>query len=360
MKSSKLILLVLVSAVLLASLTVYAGTGARRGTAGAAEILIPVGARGTALNGSFTSGISGLEALHWNPAGLAQSQNTAEAMFSHQDWLADMAIEYLAVSAKLGDFGNLAFSIRSFDFGAEIVETTIENPDGTGRTFAPDFLTFGLSYARTLTDRVTFGATLKVISETILDASATGMAADIGLQYSTGVGGLRLGFVIKNLGTRMQFDGTSLEQRVQIPGTEAGARQENLAIKTASFELPSTLEIGASYDVNMGENNGLTVMGAFHNNSFSYDTFNLGAEYSFEDLLFLRGSYSIAQRVGLEDFGKSDGFASSDEDYLFGPGLGAGIKLDISETSSLALDYAYKSVSVFSGGTQWFSISVGF
>ena len=328
--------------ILLINLELFAGTGRRRGTAGAPELLIPVGSIGTALNGSYISGIKGIEAIYWNPAGLAVSNHTAEAMISHQNYLADLSVNYGAVTAKLGNVGIFGLSIKTLDFGEEIVETTVENPDGTGRTFTPSFITFGLTYARSMTNRITFGTNMKVISEEIISANATGFAFDFGLQYA--LGGLKLGVVLKNYGPRMKFTGPKFEHEVQIPGTESGTRVESLRIETASFELPSQFELGASYTLNMNDKNSLTIMSAFHNNSFSFDSYNFGAEYSFNDRIYLRGSYSFANREGFED--KDDGFISSNEDYLFGPALGAGIKLNFNGTVVMNLDYAYRTVSM--------------
>ena len=49
---------------------VFASGGKRNGTAGAQELLIPVSARGLAFSGSYVSGISGVDAIYYNPAGL--------------------------------------------------------------------------------------------------------------------------------------------------------------------------------------------------------------------------------------------------------------------------------------------------
>ena len=46
-------------------------------------------------------------------------------------------------------FGSLAFSSKLVDVGS-IDETTEEFPDGTGRTFSPNFVVIGASYARIL------------------------------------------------------------------------------------------------------------------------------------------------------------------------------------------------------------------
>ncbi len=355
MKGYKTFNLVFLTMVLLISLDLFAGTVKRRGSAGAPELLIPVGSIGTALNGSYISGINGIEASYWNPAGLAFSNHRAEAMISYQNYLADMNVSYGAVTAKLGNIGIFGLSIKALDFGEEIIETTIESPDGTGRTFSPSFITLGLTYARKMTDRINFGTNIKVISEEIINVNATGFAFDFGLQYS--LGGLKLGVVLKNYGPSMSFTGPKLEHEVQIPGTESGSRVESLRIETASFELPSQFEIGASYSLTMSEQNSLTIMGAFHNNSFSYDSYNIGAEYSFDDRIYLRGSYSLANREGVG--AKSNGLTSSNEDYLFGPAFGAGFKLNVSTSFVMKLDYAYRTVSIFDNGIQWFTITFG-
>ena len=56
-----------------------AGSKKRRGTAGAQELLIPMGSRGTAMAGAYVAGISGLEAIEWNMAGLSGMSNDGQA-----------------------------------------------------------------------------------------------------------------------------------------------------------------------------------------------------------------------------------------------------------------------------------------
>jgi hypothetical protein len=349
--------IVIVLIILVTGLDLFASSGQRRGTAGAQELLIPVGSRGTALNGAFTSGIDGIEAIYWNPAGLASGEHSLQAMFSHQNYLADIKVNYGAISANFGEVGSIGLSIKSFDFGSEISETTIENPDGTGRTFSPVYLTLGLTYARHMTDRITFGTTLKIISEQIINAQATGFAFDFGLQYVTGLPGLKLGIALKNFGPTMAFSGPELEHNVEIPGTEAGTDQERLRIESAAFDLPAQFEFGVSYLFNLDEDNSLTVMGLFQNNSFSFDTYNIAAEYSFNEWVFLRASYTLAQKEAVD--GDNDGFTSSSEDYLFGPAFGAGVKLNLGGSAVMNMDYAYRTAAIFDGGTQWFTVTFG-
>src|SRR6185503_5551403 len=70
---------------------VHAGSDGRKGTSGATELLIPVGPRSTALGGSIASDVSGVEAMYWNPAGLAAGATTS-ALFAHSQYFADMDV----------------------------------------------------------------------------------------------------------------------------------------------------------------------------------------------------------------------------------------------------------------------------
>ena len=52
--------------------TLFAGTVRSHGTAGAAQLLIPVGAENIAVSDANVATVSGVEALWQNPAGIAQ------------------------------------------------------------------------------------------------------------------------------------------------------------------------------------------------------------------------------------------------------------------------------------------------
>jgi hypothetical protein len=350
-KSYVLAASLLLAAVFFTAIVADAGTGKRRGTAGALELLLPVGSRGTALGGNFISAISGVEAIHWNPAGVAASSYSAELMASHFNYIADIDVEYAAVAAKLGNLGYFGLSLRTLDFG-EIPVTTEAAPEGTGELFSPTFVTVGFTFSRQMTDRIFFGTNMKIVTESIEAQSATGVGFDFGLQYSTGPGGVKLGIALKNLGPNMKFDGSGTETRVAIGGTEPGTRVENLRTPLAAFELPSTLEIGLSYDLTFGEMGNLTVAGNFMNNNFGLDQYGLAGEYNYNDLIFLRGGYTLAYDS------EGDEFLSSEEGFLFGPSLGGGVNLNLG-AFDLSLDYAYRTAKLFDNN-QWFSMTLGF
>jgi len=349
-KSSSAFVWLLVFSLLFVAGQADAGNEKRRGTAGALELLIPVGSRGTALGGNFGASITGLEAIFWNPAGLAVGEAKAEVMASHFEYIAGINVEYAAVAAKFG-IGSVGLSVKTLDFG-EIPVTTEQAPEGTGQTFSPTFVTIGLTYSKQMTDRIAFGTSAKIVSESILNTSATGVAFDFGLQYIAGGTGLKLGITLKNIGPNMTFNGSDTETRVPPAGTEPGSRARNLRTPLAAFELPSTLEFGVSYDFQVQENNTLTVAGNFMNHNFGLDQYGVAAEYNFNNFVFLRGGYTIAFNPGTEEF------VSSQEDFLFGPSFGGGVKFNVG-AFKLNVDYAYRTAEFFDDN-QWFTLTLEF
>ena len=326
--------------------------GQRAGNAGAAELLIPVGSVGSALGGGNLALTTGTEAIHWNPAGAAVLNKSAEVMVSNLDYLAGTSLNYAAGVFKIGDAGGaLGVSFRSLSFG-DIDVTSVDAPDGTGETFSPDYLVVGLTYSRTMTDRINVGVTGKFISERIINESATGMAFDFGVQYATGMG-VDFGIVLKNIGPNMTFDGNDLEVLTNEQSTRPDAEREHFRVPLANFELPTTLEIGLSYNTKLNESNNVTVMGSFLNNNFGFDEYKVAGEYNFNDLFFLRGGYALAYDAD------GDEFKSADEDFLFGPSLGAGLNLSLGSDISLAIDYAFRATELFDNN-QWFTVRMGF
>ena len=333
----------LIGAVLLCvSLVMAFGTSfaqnQRTGTAAATELLIPVGARDMALGGSSIANSGGVEAIHWNPAGLGRLTHSAEAMFSTMSYLADTRMNYGAVAAKFGEFGVMGLSIKSLDFG-DIPLTTVDDPEGLGgRVFSPTYVTLGLSYGRSLTDAISAGATAKLISERIDRVSASGFAFDVGLQYDglVGVSGLQLGIAVKNIGPQISYDGGGLYRSAIV--TEGDRPEQRYKVEAASFELPSLLEIGVGYTGKVQDNMVYTVNGVFMNNNLYEDEYRIGGEYGIKLApveLYARAGYGFVPRI------------KEAEDRIFRATLGFGIVYDISGGATLGVDFAYRQVELF-------------
>ncbi len=329
----------------------FAGDRSKYGTSAAPELLIPVGSRGTSLSGSMISSISGVDAMYWNPAGLSLMNNKTEVLASHMKYIADININYVAGAVDMGNLGVIGASLKSLSFGDELV-TTLESPMGTGEVWSPTYLTTSISYARKMSDKILFGATVKVIYEQILTVSSTGFAVDFGLQYLAGKSGLKFGVALKNFGPSMTFDGSGLDQYYEPYGTPSGSTAEPRRVTLQDFSLPTTLELGISYDVPIGKKNNVQFSTTFQNNNFSSDEYRVGLEYNYSNYVFLRGAYAFTP-----DYKVEDGLTRKDQN-LFGPSFGVGLQYPFG-TVKLGLDYSYRMTEKFQPN-QWFSFTMGF
>lgn len=343
--------LILVLSVAFLCAQAQAGGIERIGTAGAQELRIPVGARSTALGGSAVADVSGVEALFWNPAGVAHHEGT-EAVFSYMKYIVDINLGHVGVTTNLGDFGSIGASIKVLDIGdIEVTREDSPNEDNTtGEVFSPSFAVIGLTYARRMTDRVSFGITGMYISERIMRESATGVAFDFGFMYDVGWSGLKFGTVMKNYGPNMSFDGPDFEKVLIDPSFDPEAPAKTLKTESASFDLPSYVQIGLSWSPYNVNGNRLSVLGTFQSNNYSPDELKIGAEYAFNDALFLRAGYSSDLR---------EEFTDAESKTVFrGITFGAGIKTNLGATE-VGLDYSWMKTEFFDDN-QLFSLRFGF
>jgi len=335
----KKIILILI----LIATSIYAGDVARKGTTGAEQVLIPVGARGIATGGAFLANITGLESIYYNPAGLDVYPQT-EAMFSYVNYLADINISYFAIGTTLGDIGSIGFDLKSFDFG-DIPVTTENFPDGTGETYSPSFLTIGFTYSKVLTDRISIGTNLKLISENIQNTNATGFALDAGVQYRFSEA-LMIGAAVKNIGSDMNYSGQDLADRTGIPGSIPGSSSGSYEIITEGFQIPSFFQLSLTYALNVNEQNNLLFAGAYTANNSFEDIANLGLEYGFMNNFFVRGGYNFLVQNASE--------------YIYGFTFGAGLDYKIGGEVGFAFDYAFRDVKDFPSANHVFTIKLSF
>jgi len=327
----------------LITLPVFGGDESRKGTTGAEQLLIPVGARGISTGGAFVSNLIGLESIYYNPAGLDLSQKT-EVMFSYMNYIADINVSYFAVGTSLGDFGSLGLSFKTFDFG-DIPVTTSEFPDGTGKTYSPVFLTAGLTYSKVLTDRISVGTNVKVITESIENTSANGFAIDVGVQYRFNQQ-LSLGATLKNIGTNMSYSGQDLRGKTSIPGSDPGSQTGAYEIVTESFQIPSYFELSLAYNYNIDEQNQLLIGSTFTANNSLEDQLHFGLEYGFMNNFYVRGGYNM--------------LTENQDQSIMGFTAGAGIDYQVGSGIGVVFDYAYRDIKDFPTSNHIFTVKLAF
>jgi len=335
--------IILVFLILLLTISAFAGDESRKGTTGADQVLIPVGARGIATGGAFVASLTGLEAIYYNPAGLDVIPRT-EAMFSYMNYIADINVSYIAVGTSLGDFGSLGLSFKTLDFG-DIPVTTNEFPDGTGKNYSPVFLTAGLTYSKVLTDRIAVGSTFKFISEQIGNTSANGFAIDIGVQYKFSPL-FSMGASLKNIGTNMSYSGQDLRQRTGVPGSNLGSQPATYEVVTEPFQIPSYFELSLAYNYSINEQNSLMLGSTFTANNSLEDKFHLGLEYGFLNSFFLRGGYNF--------------LLENNDESIMGFTAGAGVNYDFGTGIGISFDYAFRDVKEFPTPNHIFTVKMFF
>lgn len=309
----------------------FAGSSRRIGTAGAHELRLPIGARGIAMGGAMIADARGVEAMFWNPAGLANLQGS-EAMFSHQPYIADIGVNFAGIATNIEGFGTIGVSAKIISIG-DINQTTEEFPDGNGIVFNPTFSVLTVSYSRIMTYRVSIGLNLKFIQESILNSNASGAAADFGIIYNPDWHGMTLGLSIRNYGPPMSFSGSGSDR--PLDGRVGSA-------ESADFELPSSFNIGLSYDLYNQERSMAKFSGNFASNNFSEDLWQSGMEYVYDGKYSLRAGYNY----------------SNQDDWLYGFSAGAGLVYDMGGTL-VTLEYAWTETEFFDAN-QYFTVKASF
>lgn len=338
--------LILIGSLILPASNAYSGNKDRSGQAGASELLINPWARSSGWGGVNTASVRGLEAMFNNIAGMAFTQRS-ELIFSHTQWLkgSDINIMSFGFAQRIGEAGVLGLSIMSMKFG-EIEITTYDHPDpseGSIGTFSPSLMNINLAYAKVFSNSIYGGLNIKIITESISDVSAQGIAIDAGIQYVTGATeNIKFGIALKNIGPTMKFSGDGMSFRGIVPAHNNDNDQFTVEQRSADFELPALLNIGAAYDFNINENHRVTLAANFTSNSFTKDQYILGAEYSLKSYLMIRGAYTFEEGIT----------SSSERTTVFtGPSAGLTVQVPLNKEkgTNFSLDYSFRATSPFNG-----------
>ncbi|MBP9161494.1 MAG: PorV/PorQ family protein [Flavobacteriales bacterium] len=317
-----------------------AGNPDRAGGAGATQLLVNPWARSNGWSLANTATLQGAESLFGNVAGLAHIRKT-EILFSSTRWMEGSGVKINSVGfgQKLGESGVIGISATTFGFG-DLPVTTIDQPEGGLGTFSPTQANIGVAYSKAFSNSIFGGLLLRVVSESIANVRTSGVAFDAGIQYVTGpTDNVHFGIALKNVGPAMKFKGDGLSVQGLLVG---GDNSLTLEQRSADFELPSMMNIGAAYDFNISELHRVTVAGTFISNSFTKDQFILGAEYAFKKMFHVRGGYLYEKDV-TDDVKR--------ETVFTGPSAGVSIDLPFGEEkkSAVAIDYGYRATNPFSG-----------
>ncbi len=261
-------------------------------TTSATFLEIPVGAAAVGMGGAFVSVANDASALYWNVGGIS-TIGKFDLQIANMEWIGDTRFNYVGLVLPLGDFGTIGFSFTSLSMD-DMVVRTVEKPEGTGEFFSAGDLSFGVSYARNLTDRFSLGLTFKYIQETIWHMTAQGFAVDVGTLFRTDIlGGMVIGASISNFGTTMQLEGRDTRFFIRVDENKEGSNDRiPTNVELDSWDLPLIFRLGLSTNAIQNDIYTFTVtLDAIHPNN-DYESLNVGGEFTFMEFFILRGGYN--------------------------------------------------------------------
>jgi hypothetical protein len=281
---------------------------------------LDVGARPSALAGSFTSVTGDVNSIFYNPAGLA-TLNNSQATVGFFKYLLDINSGNAAYSQKYKDLGYFGIGIRYINYGTFDKYDEFSNKIGT---FSSNDIAISLGYANRYDENLKYGGNLKLIYSNIDTNRSTALAVDLGMIYSIPSAMLDIGASLLNAGTQLS--------------EYIGTREE----------LPLDLRIGISKKL---EHTPLTVHLGLNNLTKDEDklidrfkNLTVGGEFDFSENVRFRIGYNNALRQDLKT-GTSLG--------LTGFSTGLGVKFE----EKYAVDYAFNSLGKI-GSTH--RINIGF
>ena len=295
-----------------------------KGTVAAAFLEIGVGARAEAMGGAYAAEAGHPEMIYWNPAGLAYLDGMA-ATFTHTEWLAETNFDFATLATPLPVFNAvLGISFTTLGTPSQAVRTALE-PEGTGEFYNARDMAINFSVASRIISSFSVGVTGKYISQRIWSERGQQMALDVGVYYQTPLRGLALGASIANFGPDMRLSGKNLRDIIDPDPANRGIENIPVSYETDGAPLPQIFRFGLTYNRPLaGFGNLVTSLSLLHPTG-STESVNMGIEYGFNDLLFLRAGYqSLYERNAVN-----------------GLTLGGGLQYRLKDRSRFVFDYAW-------------------
>lgn len=287
--------------------------GQRTGTSAAQFLKIGIGPRAVAMGQAYVAVANDAEALYWNPAGISQFDKN-EVFFTSTQWLVDVKLEYAGLVYHLNPANTLGFAI-TYLHTDDMKETTELQPLGTGRYFGYSDALFSLSYARNMTEKFSFGLSVKYMQETLDVLSMRAVLFDLGTYYRTGWKSTRFAVAVTNFGQNMSPTGSFTYKNLDNEKVTVNSFQE--------FSPPIMFRIGVATELFENDQHTLTSSIQLNHPNDNSENMNLGLEYWWKKMFALRGGYITGR---------------AEENYS----LGFGLHLPVSFTD-FRLDYAYSN-----------------
>lgn len=337
MRRSKIILVLLAWAGM-AQLTAVAQT--KTGTTVGQLLLIEPSARVSAMGNAGVTLFDEVTASFYNPGALGMMEKS-DVQFTHSPWIAGIDYNHLAAGVRIGGVNTILLSVTSLNSG-EIDVRTVDQPLGTGERYTVEDLSFGIGYARRITDRFAAGMQVNYLREMIWHSVLDAVGFNFGVLYELPFRAY-IGASLSNFGSRGAYDGRDLRIRYdQDPDRFGDNSNLPAALETEDYPLPILFRVGVGVPLTIGPNNKANLVVSAYQPSDNTQSVSLGGEWTFMDLLSLRGGYQHLFQ----------------QDSETGLTLGGGLKYDVSQFG-FRIDYAWNSYGLI-GDVQRFTVGFAF
>jgi hypothetical protein len=269
--------------------------GSRTGTTGFQFLKIAPDARSVGVGESIIANTNDVSALFWNPAGITKvDTQKLHLQFSQTLYYADVNLSFAGAVVPVSKQTFLGVSFETLTTG-EMPVTTEFQPFGTGQTFVANNLAVGLSLARILTENFSFGVTGKYVRESYAEVHAGTAVFDFGFQYEVGKANTRFAVGVSNFGFNTEPSGA-----VEVFSTEGTDTVENFE----SIAVPAVFRIGIAWDALKKTDHLLSLAGQLNHPTDNNETYGMGAEYAWKNLLYARTGYEFGlDETGMPNFG---------------------------------------------------------
>lgn len=316
---------------------------------------IGAGARGLAMGGAVISNQNDVYAPMWNPAGLTEVERDWQGAAMHAEYFESIAkYDYISF-AKALDSKNGVLGISIVRLGIDNILNTTQMIDSEGNIDYDKITKFSTSdYAGIISyafhpggkQKLSVGVNAKIVYRNIGKfANGFGFGFDLGAIYKTD-SGYQLGAMLRDATTTVNF--WTINQKdlsAVVNGEEFNpAPKDKMEITmpklnmgiSKNFELNRDLEFLPEAGVNVD----FAKTAALISTDFASITPYLGAELSFQKMIFVRAGVNKFQNVtDIEDLKRK---------VTFQPSAGIGVRY-----RGLTLDYAITSTGI--GGSNYFS-----
>lgn len=187
----------------------------KAGTSAFPFLKINVGARAVGMGGAFTGLADDESALYYNPAGIASFEGK-HFIASYHNYFVDIQSGFLGYINQFNERLSFGGWISYLNYG-EFIET--DNSGAILGDFSGGDIVAAMTLALKHNHNLALGGTIKIIYERIHDYSASGLALDLGVKYSSDRGRFGAGLMIQNLGKQLSALGV---EKYRLPFTIRG------------------------------------------------------------------------------------------------------------------------------------------